>query len=155
MHMAGCSTCGQMHLCDHTTCPKTVNHEGHSICNITGLCTQMLNFSNLEYIDTIQSMQHTQKQQESVSQHRPARLSRKKKFKSIATNRPKKQRVICKETDYYEKVDNVVKSYVWDILCSDQWTTSNELEYKRYTFKWTSSFTKVSLLLAFFSFVIL
>jgi hypothetical protein len=140
MHLAGCVQCGAMHLCKHTTCPNSLNHEGHSICNITGLCTKMLNFSNLEYIDTVRPISQHLSHEEGVGAARPPRLSRKKRFKIFASNKIKKRSVVCKD---YEKVDDMINSFVWDILCSEQWTVSNDIEHKRYTSKWTSSFTKV------------
>jgi hypothetical protein len=140
MHLAGCTKCGSMHLCTHATCPTSTNHEGHSICNITGLCTKMLNFSNLEYIDTVQPILHHQSCHEGVAVPRAPRLSRKKRFKMFAANKLKKRSVVCKD---YEQVDDMINKFVWDVLCSEAWTVSSAMEYKRYTSKWTNSFTKV------------
>jgi hypothetical protein len=140
MHLAGCKHCGVMHLCTHDTCPKTVNDEGHSICNITGLCTKMLNFSNLEYIDTVRPISHHLGHHASIVVQRPLRLSRKKRFKNLALHRPKKNAGVCKD---HEKIDDMINLFVRDVFCSDQWKTSNDIEHKRYASKCTSSFTKV------------
>jgi hypothetical protein len=152
MHLAGCSNCGVMHLCEHETCPKSVNCEGHSICSITGLCTKMLNFSNLEYLETVQPTSHRIGCREHAVLNRQPRLSRKKRFKKIACHTFKKHSVLT--LDIYEKVDDLINSFVWNMLCSDQWTASNDLEYKRYKSKWTCSFTKVILLRSVLIFVL-
>jgi hypothetical protein len=51
MDMAGCTQCGEMHICRLGSCPVEKNDEGHDICTITGVCVKMLNFSAQEYID--------------------------------------------------------------------------------------------------------
>jgi hypothetical protein len=138
MHMAGCSKCGTMHLCLHATCSHYTNVEGHSICHITGLCTKMLNFSELEYVDTIQPLTVPQ-QHARVA--RTVRLSRKKRFRNIAVSRAPVVSVHPEDTQ--DVIHDVVHSCVHNILCSDQWVASNDIEYKRYTCKWSSSLTKV------------
>ena len=142
MHMAGCSTCGKMHRCQYDSCPLSHNYEGHSICSITGLCTKMLSFSELEYVDTVQPISlHPTNHVGAVAQ-KPLRLSRKKRFKSFALQRHKKKNLALQEHEA-EKIDDLICTFVRDILCSDQWTTSNDMEYQRYQFKCTNSFTKV------------
>jgi len=142
MHMAGCRRCGSMHLCQHVSCPTFLNTEGFSVCNITGLCTPRLNVSNVEYMDTIQSMQYTHQYDQASSTDRPPRVSRKKRFKYIAQNRQHRPHIMCTDNEY-EKIDDLITSFVCDVLCSEQWIISNDMEHRRYTAKWTSSFTKV------------
>jgi hypothetical protein len=142
MHLAGCSNCGAMHRCQHDSCPLSRNHEGHFICNITGLCTKMLNFSDLEYVETVQPISHHPTNQTSKRIQRPPRLSRKKRFKTFALQTHQKKTIALHEHET-EKIHNLITTFVRDILVSDQWTTSNHIEHERYRSKWTHSFTKV------------
>lgn len=86
MHLAGCLYCGLMHVCEHRVCPTSTNSQGHSICNITGMCTQMLNFSSVEYIDTVNVMSHPPVQRTAGHIGKSARVNRKKRFKTIGLN---------------------------------------------------------------------
>lgn len=56
MQAAGCRLCGCMHTCVEGSlemCPCEKNSEGHDICSITGCCIKMLNFSDREFVDTV------------------------------------------------------------------------------------------------------
>jgi hypothetical protein len=136
MHMGGCRKCGIMHLCQHDTCPLSLNYEGQSICNITGLCTKMLSFSDLEFV---QPLYETSSEYQTRSK-KGHRVSRKKRFKYIALNRPPASE--RRATEWLE-IDDVVASHVNEVLCSEQWTSSSQMEYERYIYKWSSSSTKV------------
>jgi hypothetical protein len=141
MHMAGCVGCGVMHLCQHDTCITSSNHEGHSICQITGLCTKMLNFSDMEFVNTTHgSLVHPKQPREK----KLLRLTRKKRFKKITMNRASTLESRKKEVQNPGVLmDDMVNSFVREILCSDQWTHSNNVEYDRYASKWSSALTKV------------
>jgi hypothetical protein len=136
MHLAGCRACGAMHLCNNETCFTSRNSEGHNICHITGLCTKMLNFSDLEYIDTIQDM----KIDRNPVNVRKVRASRKKRFRNITLCAHQKEPVRCKPD---EKIYDMINMFVWEILCSEQWVRSTTLEYVRYKSKWVNSVIKV------------
>jgi hypothetical protein len=129
-------SCGRMHICSHDTCHTSLNHEGHSICNITGLCTKMLSFSNLEFVNTV-----CERPTATQSRCKKAlRLSRKKRFKYIAMNRP---HLTDKKSKDLVGIDDIVNTFVREMLCSEQWEHSNRVEHERYASKWSAASTKV------------
>jgi hypothetical protein len=125
-----------MHICSHDTCPTSLNYEGQSICNITGVCTKMLSFSDLEFVNTV----CTPTSSTATRCKKVLRLSRKKRFKYIAMHRPTLTEKKIKELD---GIDDTVNAFVRGMLCSDQWKKSNQMEHERYAFKWSAASTKV------------
>jgi hypothetical protein len=137
MHLAGCCKCGTMHLCRYDTCATTLNSEGHSICNITSLCIKMLNFSDHEYVDTV-----LVKPRNTSTPKKSPRQSRKKRLKNLSLQKcTQRGRQVLTGDD--EKIENNVSVIVKEFLCSEEWVYSNKVEYDRYVYKWSISFTKV------------
>jgi hypothetical protein len=96
----------------------------------------MLNFCSTEYVDTIQLMEPSTV---TSREKKPIRLSRKKRFKNIVLKRS----VLLKPYKDRDLIDNIVNICVKEILCSEEWNKSNQMEYRRYMNKWTNSMTKV------------
>jgi hypothetical protein len=125
-----------MHICSHDTCATSLNESGHSICNITGLCTKMLSFSNLEFVNTVCAPNDPTPSR----CKKTLRLSRKKRFKYIAMNRPQ---LTDKKMKELIDIDDIVNTFVREMLCSEQWEHSNHVEHERYASKWSAASTKV------------
>lgn len=146
MHMAGCRMCGKVHTCVHGMCPCLLNVEEQSICTITGLCTQMLRFSTMEYIDNVCDPYTTVLDKRNVDKRKRSgstRHSRKHIFKSIVHMHTRNRFNQHVGVDACEKLDDVVHSTVMHILCSSQWTESRNVEHARYVSKGSTSLSKV------------
>ena len=59
-----------MHSCAEglDKCPCEKNAEGHSICCVTGFCVKMLNFSDCEFVDTVN---YVEQDRQTMIQHVP------------------------------------------------------------------------------------
>jgi hypothetical protein len=147
MHMAGCRKCGFLHLCHHDHCPTSLSHEGMSICNITGVCTRMLNFCATEYVDTVQNQlldpwqKMSPKHKKGVAKVSAVRVNRKKKYRNLGSlKRPVATLRIWRKLD----IDEEISTYVRKILCTEDWDKSHIIEQERYLVKWLNSFTKIA-----------
>jgi hydroxylamine reductase (hybrid-cluster protein) len=148
MHMAGCTECGKVHICKHGQCNTHFNQEGHSICQITGLCVKMLNFSNDEYIETAQpplpvAASHRRSGDALMRKDRYTRMTRKKRFANMAASvvLSTHSHVVCDER--FKTLDDSINSTVYHVMCSNEWSVSRDAETCRYVSKGGVAFTKV------------
>lgn len=135
---AGCVMCGAQHICSgcvgedisQISCPVESNEEGHLVCTITGLCVREISFSTSEYVDTAMMVAASSAAASSAGtnagpiQRVPAVCSQARSIPNMSLGRES-------DMDNDSSVPDVIKSYVNQILCSQEWTRSMDVEEAR------------------------